>query len=255
MIDNMDDNRREFSPNEKMVLFNEVGGYCPLCGDELTHRKKGKIYRSFEVAHIYPANPLPVEVELLKNEERLSEDVNDLKNVIAVCGKCHGRFDNPRTTEEYRKWVRMKKELIQEAQLKSTYYLFNIESEIRVVLEKLQNIDGEPVPLSYESLKIADKTNDTLPYILKRKITNDAVDYFDFIRNIFVTIDQVTPHKFQTLASQVRSFYWKCMQTNNNQEYIYNALVVWLNEKTERFSRRACEIVIAYFVQDCEVFS
>lgn len=251
----MDDNRREFSPNEKMLLFNEVGGYCPICGDELTHRKKGKIYKSFEVAHIYPANPLPNEKELLKNEENLSVDVNDLKNVIAVCEKCHGRFDSPRVVEEYRKWVKLKKGLLQDAQLRSTYYMFNIESDITIVLEKLQNIEGETSQLSYESLKIDEKTNHTLPSILRRKIKNDAVDYFDFIRSIFITMDQVTPHKFDTLASQVKSFYWKCMQTDSNQEYIYNALVKWLYEKTDRFSIRACEIVIAYFVQDCEVFS
>ncbi|GEB32816.1 ABC-three component system protein [Brevibacillus parabrevis] len=251
----MQDNRREFSQNEKMILFNEVGGYCPFCGDELTHRKNGKIFKSFEVAHIYPANPLPEEVELLKGEIKLSEDVNDLKNVIAACKKCHGLFDNPRTVAEYRKWCRLKQGLIQEAQLKSTYYMFNIESEIRVVLENLQNIDGNIIPLSYDSLKIDQKTNHTLPFILKRKITNDTVDYFDFIRNIFITLDQETPHKFDTLASQIKSFYWKCMQTNESQEYIYNALVEWLFEKTDRYSQRACEIVIAFFVQDCEVFS
>ncbi|WP_019638539.1 MULTISPECIES: ABC-three component system protein [Paenibacillus] len=251
----MQDNRRLFTDNEKMLLFNEVDGYCPICTDGLTHRKKGRIYKSFEVAHIYPANPLPNEVDLLKFEERLSDDVNDLKNVIAVCSKCHGRFDSPRTVEEYNKWVKLKKGLLQDAQLRSTYYLFNIESEIAVVLEKLQTIDGDITTLSYESLKIDEKTNDSLPFILKRKIKNDAVDYFDFIRNIFVTMDQVTPHKFDTLASQVKSFYWKCMQTDTNQEYIYNALVKWLDEKTDHCSRRACEIVIAFFVQDCEVFS
>lgn len=251
----MQDNRREFSPNEKLVLFNEVGGYCPHCGDNLTHRKKGKIYRSFEVAHIYPANPLPEEVELLKYESKMSEDVNDLKNVIAVCEKCHGFFDNPRTIEEYQRWCRLKLALLQEAELKDTYYIFNVEIELRVVLVKLQNIDGNIVPLSYDVLKIEQKTNDTLPFILKRKITNDTVDYFDFIKNIFITIDNETPHKFDTLASQIKSFYWKCMQTNENQEYIYNALLEWMFEKTDRYSKRACEIVIAYFVQDCEVFS
>lgn len=28
----MGDNRRNFSDNEKMVLFNEVDGRCPICG-------------------------------------------------------------------------------------------------------------------------------------------------------------------------------------------------------------------------------
>ena len=32
----MGDNRRIFSDNEKMVLFNEVDGRCPICGKPLT---------------------------------------------------------------------------------------------------------------------------------------------------------------------------------------------------------------------------
>lgn len=251
----MPDNRREFSPNEKMVLFNEVGGFCPICGHSLVHRKKGQIHKSFEIAHIYPANPLPAEVMLLQNEDRLAQDVNDVKNVIAVCGKCHGIFDKPRTVEEYQKWCRLKRLLVQDAELRSTYYLFNIEEEIKSVLEKLHHIEGEIIPLSYETLTIDDKSNDSLPFILKRKITNDAIDYFDYIKSVFISLDQETPHKFDTVASQVKGFYFKCMQTDTNQEYIYNSLVKWLFEKTDKYSSRACEIVIAYFVQDCEVFS
>ena len=129
----MGDNRRIFSDNEKMVLFNEVDGRCPICGKTLTNIKNKQIVKMIEVAHIYPANPLPEEVELLKDEERLSDDINSLDNVIAVCRICHKKFDTPRTVEEYRSWVRLKKKLLQDAKLKDTYALFNIEEEIKVL--------------------------------------------------------------------------------------------------------------------------
>lgn len=45
------------------------------------------------------------------------------------------------------------------------------------------------------------------------------------------------------------------MQINNNQEVIYYSLVDWLDEKTNHYSKVACEILIAFFIQDCEVFS
>lgn len=251
------DNRREPTNNEKLLLFNEVGGRCPLCGNSLTYKKNGHIYRSFEVAHIYPANPLPEEERLLQNEARLSDDVNSLKNLIAVCTNCHTKFDNPRTVDEYQKWYRLKKRLIQNAEAKDTYQLFNIEFEIRIVLEKLNSpyFEGDLVKLSYDSLKIDQKTDETMPYVVKRTIKNDVVDYFDFIRKLFIEMDKVSPYKFDTLASQVKTFYCKCMQTSQNQEFVYTVLVDWLNEKTDGYSRRACEIVIAFFIQDCEVFS
>ena len=111
------------------------------------------------------------------------------------------------------------------------------------------------VRLSYESLKIEQKANDTLPFAIKRTIKNDVVDYFDYIHKIFVEMDKVTPYKFDTLAAQIKGFYCKTMQINPNKEFVYASLVDWLNEKTGSYSRRACEIVIAYFIQDCEVFS
>lgn len=240
-----------------MLLNNEVNGRCPICGDVLMHKKKERIHKTFEVAHIYPANPRPEEVELLSNQERLSADVNDLRNVLAVCRKCHKIFDTPRTIEEYQRWFRLKQKLIQDAAVKNAFALFNIEDEIRVILEKLnsQSIESELVELNYESLKIEQKANDTLPYAIRRSITRDVVDYFDYIQRLFIEIDKITPYKFDTLASQIKGFYSKCMQINQNQEYVYNSLVEWLYEKTDSYSRKACEVVIAYFIQDCEVFS
>lgn len=253
----MEDNRREFSDNEKLFLHNEVGGKCPFCGEILTYKKNNKIHKSFEVAHIYPANPRPDEVLLLQNEERLSDDVNDLKNVIAVCRICHKKFDTPRTVEEYRTWVRLKKRLLQDMELKNTYGLFNVEVEIKVVLEKLNNetTEEELIQLNYDSLKIDEKTNETFPFAIKRTVKNDVVDYFDYMQRLFRDINQMNPYKFETLASQINCFYLKCMQINQNQEAVYTSLVDWLNEKTDSYSKRACEIVIAYFIQDCEVFS
>nr|WP_302176742.1 ABC-three component system protein [Megamonas funiformis] len=253
----LQDNRRLFSDNEKQVLFDEVYGRCPICGKRLTHKKNGRIYRTFEVAHIYPANPKPDEIILLSNEERLSEDVNDLKNVIAVCRICHKKFDTPRTIDEYRKWVRMKKQILQENEIKDNYISFNIEEDIITIIDRLNSVDIEEfgTSLSLNSLKIDEKANDTLPYILKHTIKHNVVDYFNFIKKIFLDIDKNTPYKFNTIAAQIKSFYYKCMQINNNQEAVYYALVNWIDEKTNHYSKMACEILVAFFIQDCEVFS
>ena len=61
--------------------------------------------------HIYPLNPTIEETQLLKHEARLSTDVNDEDNVIPLCEICHGKFDKPRTVEEYRSLFKLKQEL------------------------------------------------------------------------------------------------------------------------------------------------
>lgn len=66
----------------------------------------------------------------------MSDDVNSLKNVVAVCRICHKKFDTPRTIDEYRTWVRMKKKLLQENEIKDNYALFNIEDGYNVALNE-----------------------------------------------------------------------------------------------------------------------
>ncbi len=253
----MEDKRKSFTDNEKLLLFNEVDGYCPLCNEKLTYFKNGKIYKLFEIAHIYPLNPTSEEKEELKESPRLDSDVNSLNNVLAVCPKCHTKFDNPRTKEEYMLWYELKKKLILEENLRDNYSFFNLEEEIKEILSKLDNdqLELQETPLSYNSLKIEEKTNDTLPSHVKRTIKHDVVDYFDYIKEIFIELDKVTPNKFAILAMQIKSFYLKCSQETSNQYEIFQILVDWMNKKTDSVSPKACEIVVSYFIQDCEVFS
>nr|WP_277399219.1 HNH endonuclease signature motif containing protein [Escherichia coli] len=69
-------------------------------------KRKIKLY---EVAHIYPFSPREEEKELLKDEQRLCDDVDSEDNLIALCRDCHKLFDNPRTIEGYRDNVRYQK--------------------------------------------------------------------------------------------------------------------------------------------------
>ena len=39
-----------------------------------------------------------------------------------------------------------------------------------------------------------------------------------------------------------------------NKEYIFNAMVDWIMKNTGSQSKAACEIVISFFIQNCEVF-
>lgn len=251
------DNRRIPTDNEKMVLFNEVNGFCPMCGITLTYKKSGKIFKSFEVAHIYPANPRKSEEKLLENVELLSPlDVNNLENLIAVCSRCHKEFDNPRTVEEYEKWYSIKKRILEDFAMRDSFFDYSIETEITEILEKLneEKIEEDLVGLSLTSLKIDTKANETLPFLLKKTIKNDVADYFYYIRHSFEEMDKITPNTFESVATQVKSFYLKCSKTSMDQNHIYTVLVDWLDEKTDNYSKRACEIVIAFFIQDCEVF-
>jgi hypothetical protein len=247
--------RKVYSPNEQLLLYSQVEGICPLCTKPLYYEKGRKIYKKYELAHIYPLNPSSDEEILLKNEKKLSKDVNSLDNIIPLCLDCHEMFDKPRTVEEYRRLFQIKESLIKKSSIMNSYSLFNIEDEIREVLYRLDLDTGELVRLEYSVLKVDEKSDSSLPPLLKRQIKSDIIEYFNFIQDIFIEIDKETPDKFDTLAMQIKGFYFKCKQTTKNQEEIYRSIVDWIHNKTGKHSLRACEIIASFFIQDCEVFS
>lgn len=251
----MSNYRKDYTSNEQLLLYSQVEGICPICTKPLWYEKSGQIYKKYQIAHIYPLNPSLKEIDLLKDEKRLNSDVNSLDNVIPLCYDCHVKFDKPRTVEDYQMLYKIKESLILKSKIISSYSLFNIEDEIRVVLHKLNLDNGELAKLEYSALKVEQKADNSLPLLLKRQIKNDVTEYFLFIQNIFAEIDKDTPDKFNTLAMQIKSFYFKCKQSTKNQEEIYQNIVEWIHNKTGRYSLRACEIITSFFIQDCEVFS
>lgn len=251
----MSNYRKNYTDNEKLILYSQVYGICPICTKPLYHEKAGNIYKNFEIAHIYPLNPTSEEEKILENEKRLNDDVNSLDNVIPLCPDCHVKFDKARTLEEYESLYKIKEMLIRKSKIMSVYSLFNLEDEIKIVLHRLKIQDGELAQLEYKALKVEEKANATLSPLLKKQIKNDITEYFKFIQNIFSQIDKETPDKFNTLAMQIKSFYYKCKQATQNQEEIYHIIADWLYNKTGKFSVRACEIIVSFFIQDCEVFS
>ncbi|QOV11041.1 HNH endonuclease signature motif containing protein [Viridibacillus arvi] len=141
------------------MLLTEVENMCPLCTTELVYKKGVKYYQKFEAAHIYPLNPSQAEIEILKDVPRLSEDVNNLDNFIALCESCHHKFDNPRTREEYIYINKIKKSLLERSKLRSNYHYFQLEDELMKIIRNLINETNydEDSKLDNKALKIDGK--------------------------------------------------------------------------------------------------
>jgi HNH endonuclease len=252
----MSNPRKKIGEGRERILYAEVDGICPLCTRPLQFKKNGKVYKCYEIAHIYPLNPTPKELNTLKDEPRLGSDVNDIENLILLCTDCHERFDKERTVQEYREVFAIKEKLIHQNQIKDVYYSFTIEGEINHIISVLYSGLSEDVAkLNYSALKIDDKTDHSMPQILKRRIKDDVSDYYLLIKDKFSEMDKNDPGTFDLIASQVRSFYLKTKKVTNNQEEIFNIVAEWLHTKTGKHSFEASKVVVSFFIQNCEVFS
>ncbi|MEC0209853.1 HNH endonuclease [Paenibacillus ehimensis] len=234
----------------------EVDGICPLCGNYLLIPKGKRMNKKYQIAHIYPNSPTPNEVKELQGLERLGTSCEDFENKIALCKDCHGFYDDHKTKEEYSKLVNIKKILLSASKAKISTSHQDIEQEIILVINSLSNIDPltlQKMELEYQALKISRKIEKTYS-ILKIKIETYVCIYYNFIKETFQNLDQEKKLNFDLVASEIRSSFLKCEKEIVSKSEIFEALVKWLKSKSDGSSSEACEAVISYFVQSCEVF-
>ena len=251
-------NRRLTIPkSQDIALVAQVNRACPLCATPLFYRKTaGKSQKKYEIAHIYPLNPSPAEIELLEHQERLSVDVNHDHNLIALCEPCHTMFDKPRTVDEYLEIVRIKRELIRKDDQQSLWDQYPIEVDIRHVIDGLYStLPMQEIELSLHPIEIDRKLTGNIENITKKKIKGHVIDYYEYVKRKMVEMDAKNPGSAMLVASEIRTFYLKQKTISGaNQQVIFDDVVAWIGTKTKPKTNDAAEIVTSFFIQNCEIF-
>ena len=87
--------------------------------------------------------------------------------------------------------------------------------------------------------------------MLLRRLSRDALQYYRFIEKILH--EQNT---FELIAHDVKSSYEKLQKIYPTQQEIVFHLSEWILKKTHltREHAEACDIIVAFFIQNCEVF-
>ena len=248
--------RKKYSDAQNVALLSQVSRVCPLCAEPLFYKKRGKSYKNYEIAHIYPLNPTPTEKTLLEHEERLSNDVNDENNVIPLCEICHGKFDKPRTVEEYRMLLGIKKDLIDRSGQEAIWKRYAIEEEISEIIEAIYDDPGleNNTEIEFTPRELDEKMDSTISRPTKIKIKNNVREYFIFIRTKFAELDSAEIDLSEIISLQIKTYYLKQENMGFNQQAIFDNVVAWNHTKTKPKTNDAAEILASFFIQNCEVF-
>ncbi|WP_391117739.1 ABC-three component system protein [Psychrobacillus sp. L3] len=248
--------RISITKNMDHAYLLEVGGLCPLCGKNLLAAKGNSKSKLYQIAHIYPNSPLPNEIKELVGLERLGINCEDFKNKIALCKDCHGIYDDGKTKDEYLNLVKIKKKLLNLANARVVASHQDLEEEIILVINALSYVNMrtlEKMKLEYSALKISDKIDDSY-MILINKIESYVCTYFNFIKETFRNLEESGQINFNIIASQIKTSFLKCEKELSNKGDIFNSMVNWMHSQLDNSSFEACEVVVSYFVQNCEVF-
>ncbi|MEA5024110.1 hypothetical protein SDC9_41890 [bioreactor metagenome] len=241
--------------SELRLFLREVDFYCPLCGKELQSRKQKKLAeKRFQIAHIYPNSPTAEQYDVLKGLERLGENSESFENKIALCRDCHGTQDFHTTIEEYLKLMEIKKTCLRQTALHDATSTLGLENEIETVIEKICELKESDISeINYKAVIIANKfVSDEM--LLKSKITGYVMTYYTYIRDLFKNMERTTAFNLDILSGQIRACFIKMDSSGANKHEIFENMVNWVNNETQNTSKLACEAIISFFVQHCEVF-
>lgn len=235
-------------------LFLETGGRCPLCGASIASEGPGKRYR---VVGITPVVAKKDYREKRAYEERVPQmpELGSSRDRIALCLNCAQRYENDQTPDAFATLLARKRELCARNDLIAKIASIDLEENLPALLLRLGRVGDykELEELPMEALKVKEKIDPT-EQLLIYKIESLNVRFYNFIRSQGQMLERQGDLDFSSLASQVRYCYLKLRKSGLSQEQIFTGICSWISSKTGSERSVECEVLAAFFVQNCEVF-
>jgi len=241
-------------PNSDINLLMEANRKCPSCRTKpLVTDKGSNSLLQYKIIDILPVTP--TEQDHMLFEELLDNplDRNSFENKIPLCLDCANSYLALPTKEGCRNLIEVKSKLQRNYlayQIVDDMYLeTGIEEVLRGIANTPQDMLAEK--LEYSALKIEKKIYDVA---LMAKAEGLALRYYQHIKGMFSLLEREKDLDFDDVAGNVKATYRRLRKQNLTQEEIFSHLTDWFLNKSQTNNATACEIVVAFFVQNCEVF-
>lgn len=221
-----------------VFLVAETGSVCPNdgCFKSLYKKHNGRLELVYDVAVIDPT---------------MSDD--DTENLIALCPNCCATYSAMRTAETLSRMKEIKKELVQAYEAREIAGDQTVQDAVGLVVAKIPKLSRPVnVDLNYNPVTVRQKiaiSNE----MLYSKAQMHVNMYYPAVNEAFREMSTEGKLRFSQFSLQVRAIFLGLQEKEYTQDKIYYELTKWLFDATnENWS--ACEVVISYFIQKCEVF-
>jgi len=203
-----------------VTLMGECGGSCPRCG------------------------------KLLSSDNSIAFPLNTTESIL-LCLDCAGKVQE--SEEERAKMLEHKKTMQEHYRTRDAIATNQLFGEIKELLSIISN--GEPLSasaLTMVPLKAEQKITDSL---LLRKIRSNVVDgMYEMVNDAIEQLAAENKLNVKKFRKSIKRMYEDAEDSTKSQSEIFNSLVLYLYARAGMKYHEACEILISYFVQSCEVF-
>jgi hypothetical protein len=237
---------------DDIFFLSEVNNKCPICHNWLVKTIKGRTSQKYAIVKIYPDDLTSQKAQLFQEARRLAKKQDSNDNKIALCRNCAQDYLLDTELEEYMTLFDIKQQFAQSYRIQQELNDMVLEDDIKEVIHALGSIDhvDRLQELSLEVIQIKKKIRPENAILLDDLI-RDALTYYRFVEDNFSQINV-----FNLIASEIQATFYKIEKNVPEQVDVVNKLTEWILKKTKMADKyyRACGIIVAFFVQNCEVF-
>lgn len=238
---------------EDAPLLAEANYECPLCHKKLVETVKNQPIKKYRITQIFPDGLDEDTAALFDAAYKAPSRLDTPENLIALDEDCSDRYLLSPTVEEYKKLRETKEILSRNFAAKAAVNTIQLEEDIRTVLDALGKIrsESELVQLEYDALRIDEKFKPE-NFILKTETQIQVVMYYRYIEKVFSESEV----DFDIIATEIRLSSQKLESSGMSQAEVIAALSEWIRNKAGLGpdGQFACNIVVSFFIQNCEVF-
>ena len=235
-------------------LYVEANGKCPLCGASIASEGSARRYK---IVGITPSIAKKDYREKRKYENMVPQmpALGSAEDRIALCLDCAHRYESDQSPEAFTALVSRKRELRARNDLTTEISSLDLEKNLPVLLAQLGQIQDyeelEKLPL--KALKVKQKINADEQFLIF-KIEALSTQFYNLVKEQAQILEQQGILDFDLLATQIRHCYLKLRKSELSQEQIFTRICNWIALKTGSDRQGECEVLAAFFVQNCEVF-
>ena len=219
----------------------------------------GKSIKKYKIVRLYPENDDETELKNAVEEGTIKKPIRgDLNsNKFALCKNCAEDYEETFTLRMFTQLSKLKEAFVKSYLSRVSIDKIEIEEEIRNIIKGLSEIkqETEIKELSLSALRIDQKIYPE-NFLLKKEETDRVIYFYHYINKLFSEMDENNKGSFDLIASEISNAYEHLNKSQLSQNEIVDQLAQWIKKKSrcEEKELNVCHIVVAYFIQNCEVF-
>ncbi|PKK97436.1 MAG: hypothetical protein CVV57_09745 [Tenericutes bacterium HGW-Tenericutes-2] len=242
---------------EEIPYLSEANNHCPLCGNDLVRNIRGRRNAFYGITKVYDEEFDDETKKELESVHPAPSSIDTKDNRIALCLSCYSDYRANPTHDTYQRLISKKQSFERNSEIDAALSRIDVEKSIEKIINDLGNLSSDKAAglLPLDPKEIKDKITDDV--ILRDDVTHWVLKYYKFIEQQFSNLDSSGKTRFKVIANQVSTAFESldALELMNQQE-IFNRLSLWMADdlgySLDMIS--VVNIMIAFFVQNCEVF-